>query len=171
MFMCRWGGNRLKQGRTHFNLALVFILCGLWHGAAWTFIVWGGWHGIWLILERGAFGRLLTRAPAPVAQAYMLVCIMLGWVFFRANDLPHALHFLQALFGLNSPDPQGHPWQMDIHAEQWTALIIGAALSLMRVQPTIRSLPVKVVASGSALLLCAANLAGGTYNPFIYFHF
>lgn len=46
------GGSRRSNINTYFNLITVFVLCGLWHGANWTFIVWGAWHGIFLILER-----------------------------------------------------------------------------------------------------------------------
>lgn len=165
------GGNRAGPLRTYANLALVFLLCGLWHGAAWTFIVWGAWHGLLLVLERAGLGQRLARLPAPLAQAYTLLAVMIGWVFFRANDLPHALHYLQAMAGLGGADPLAHPWQIAVQPAQWTALVIGAALAVWRSPPLLRQRLLQTLAGGAALVACAASLAAGTYNPFIYFHF
>lgn len=165
------GGNRGGPLRTYANLALVFLLCGLWHGAAWTFIVWGGWHGLLLIAERAGLGRQLARLPAALAQAYTMLGVMLGWVFFRATDLPQALQYLHAMSGLRHVDPLLHPWQMDVHAAQWTALVVGAALALWRSPPPLRQPLLQAMAGALGLLACAASLAAGTYNPFIYFHF
>ena len=173
------GGNRAGPLRTYANLALVFLLCGLWHGAAWTFIVWGAWHGLLLILERAGLGRLLAQLPWPLAQAYTLLGVTLGWVFFRASDLPHALHYLQAMAGLAGADPLAHPWQMAVQPAQWSALAIGW---LLAVWPAPLRLPgrlpgrrlarlLQTLAGAAALAACAASLAAGTYNPFIYFHF
>jgi len=176
------GGNRGPAWRTYANLALVFLLCGLWHGAAWTFIVWGAWHGLLLVIERAGFGSVLARLPSPLAQAYTLLAVMIGWVFFRANDLPHALHYLQAMTGLNSAATPLHAWQMDVAPVQWVAIAIGSVFALWRAPPaTLRSAwppalrllsaPLQALACVLGLTACAVSLAAGTYNPFIYFHF
>lgn len=165
------GGNRGSSLRTYINLALVFVLCGLWHGAAWTFILWGSWHGVLLVLERAGLGQQLERWPRILAQAYTLLCVMLGWVFFRAHDLTGAMHYFQALAGFSQADPLLHPWQMDVRPQQWCAIIIGGVLALWRNPPVLRSTPLRLLASGLGLILCAASLAAGTYNPFIYFNF
>jgi alginate O-acetyltransferase complex protein AlgI len=165
------GGNRAGPLRTYANLALVFLLCGLWHGAAWTFIVWGAWHGLLLVLERAGLGTALARLPGPLAQAYTLLAVMTGWVFFRASDLPHALHYLQAMAGLASADPLAHPWQKAIQPAQWSALAVGLALAVWRTPPALNNRLLQALAGGAALTACAASLAAGTYNPFIYFHF
>ncbi|MEN9868869.1 MAG: hypothetical protein RL748_4459, partial [Pseudomonadota bacterium] len=165
------GGNRGSNLRTYLNLSLVFILCGLWHGADWTFILWGGWHGLLLVLERAGLAQQLARWPALLAQSWTLLCVMLGWVFFRAHDLPGALQYFQALAGFNQPDPLLHPWQMEVHAQQWCAIVIGSILALWRNPPPLRSVLARAAFSALALILCSASLAAGTYNPFIYFHF
>lgn len=164
------GGNRGSALRTYFNLALVFLLCGLWHGAAWTFIVWGAWHGTLLVLERAGLAAFLERVPGFLAQGWTIFCVMLGWVFFRAADLPYALGFLQAMCGLQNADPLFHPWQMDVQGAQWAALCVGSILALWRSPPVI-GVRWQVPACALGLILCAASLAAGTYNPFIYFHF
>jgi alginate O-acetyltransferase complex protein AlgI len=169
------GGNRASDGRTYFNLALVFLLCGLWHGAAWTFIIWGAWHGTLLVLERAWLGRQLQRWPGLLAQGFTLLCVMLGWVFFRAQDLPGALQYVLALLGMQNADPTLHPWQMAVQGSQWAAIIVGGILALWRNPPhllhPLRHPVFQVLASALALVLCSASLAAGTYNPFIYFHF
>lgn len=93
------GGNRQSATRTFFNLGLVFFLCGLWHGASWNFIVWGLFHGLFLILERTAFGKYLRVLPGWLQHIYLLSLVVISWVFFRAEDITHAIHYLGSLFG------------------------------------------------------------------------
>src|SRR5262245_29528369 len=94
------GGNRKGSLRTGANLLLVFILCGIWHGASWTFLVWGLFHGLFLSLERVGLGRLLERVPAAFRHAYTILAVLVGWVFFRAESLTHAAEYLGAMVGL-----------------------------------------------------------------------
>ncbi|UOD31190.1 MBOAT family protein [Massilia violaceinigra] len=183
------GGNRGSPLRTYFNLALVFFLCGLWHGAAWTFVIWGLWHGALLVLERLGGAALLARLPGIVGQAWTLLCVMVGWVFFRANDVPHALAYLGAMFGAHDGQARLHPWRMDVGHSALLALVVGALLACWRWRAAQASapdaagaaprarLPAVLVHGGHAVLtaslalLCIASLAAGTYNPFIYFRF
>lgn len=183
------GGNRYSAARTYFNLALVFFLCGLWHGAAWTFVIWGLWHGLLLVLERLGLGRFLDRLPRLLAQGYTLLAVMIGWVFFRAETVPYAAAFLRSMFGLREGtilDP--HPWQMDFGPSAMTALAIGIFIAIWRhdppsntavatagmnitAAPLLFSKPLRIVLTATGFLLCIASLAAGTYNPFIYFRF
>lgn len=173
------GGNRVSPLRTYVNLALVFLLCGLWHGAAWTFVLWGAWHGALLVLERLALGAWLTRLPAVVGQAYTLLMVMIGWVFFRAADVPQALHFLKTMFGMHPvPVPLVHPWQFDAGPIAVTALAVGTLLAVLRPGALLEARwlrwPLRMlqpVALAAGLLLCIGSMAAGTYNPFIYFRF
>jgi len=93
------GGNRAGTGRTYVNLMIVFLLCGLWHGAGWTFVVWGAWHGLWLILER-ILGRKTFYAALPACVRVLLTFLLLtvGWVIFRAPTLTHATRMLAVMF-------------------------------------------------------------------------
>jgi alginate O-acetyltransferase complex protein AlgI len=94
------GGNRGTKSRTYVNLVLVFFLCGLWHGANFTFIVWGLYHGLFLVIERVGFGDWMAKRGAWLRHVYTLVVVMIGWVFFRADNMAHALGYLQTMFGL-----------------------------------------------------------------------
>ncbi|MEI6987429.1 MAG: MBOAT family protein, partial [Rhodospirillaceae bacterium] len=96
------GGNRGSPRRTYVNLLIVFLLCGIWHGAAWNFVVWGLLHGAFLVLERVGMGRLLLRLPTVVRHTYVLLCVMVTWVFFRADSLGSAVHYLRAMAGLGT---------------------------------------------------------------------
>ncbi|MCE9634847.1 MAG: MBOAT family protein [Planctomycetes bacterium] len=93
------GGNRLGTARTCLNLALVFLLCGLWHGAAWTFIIWGLWHGAFLLIERAGGERLLESAPVPLRTVWSLGAVVLGWVWFRSASATDAATAFAGLFG------------------------------------------------------------------------
>jgi alginate O-acetyltransferase complex protein AlgI len=183
------GGNRLSPLRTYFNLALVFLLCGLWHGASWTFILWGAWHGALLIVERMGLGAVLARAPKLLAQLYTLLVVMVGWVFFRAHDVTYAFHFLAVMFGVSREMPTALPWQMNLDAAVACALVVGTALAAWQIGEGRRLLPqflaaraggragavaltsLQAVACVLGITLCIASLAAGTYNPFIYFRF
>ena len=72
------GGNHGATWRTHLNLLMVFFLCGLWHGASWTFVAWGAWHGLFLALERAGLGAAVERAPRPLRHAYALAAVFGG---------------------------------------------------------------------------------------------
>jgi alginate O-acetyltransferase complex protein AlgI len=94
------GGSRASAFKTYLNLVIVFFICGLWHGANWTFIVWGTYHGLLLVLER-ALGRktLYARLPKPLQVFATFVLITIGWVFFRSDNLPQAFDLLSAMLG------------------------------------------------------------------------
>ena len=76
------GGNRCSKIVNYRNLVCVFILCGLWHGAAYTFLVWGLFHGLLLIFERTKLGLYLEKAPNFLRHSYAFLMILIGWVFF-----------------------------------------------------------------------------------------
>ncbi|NHZ38973.1 MBOAT family O-acyltransferase [Massilia aquatica] len=184
------GGNRVSPVRTYVNLALVFFLCGLWHGAAWTFVIWGLWHGALLVLERLGGAALLARLPGVVAQAWTMLCVMIGWVFFRADNVPYALKYLGSMFGGYDGLVDAHPWRHNMTTTATIVLVIGIVLACWRLRaapgekleakavPAIVAPRSGVLANSASVLatavlglLCISSLAGGTYNPFIYFRF
>lgn len=174
------GGSRVGPWRIYFNLSLVFLLCGLWHGAAWTFVVWGAWHGLLLVIERAGGSNLLARLPSVICRVYTLLAVMLGWVFFRADTVPHAVSYLAVMFGASSGTAA--PWQMYVPHTAVVGIVIGAGLALFRrdqwpsaIQQRmldarwLRALAVPTLAI--LFMVSVASLAAGTYNPFIYFRF
>jgi alginate O-acetyltransferase complex protein AlgI len=108
------GGNRGGPARTIRNLALVMVLGGLWHGAAWTFVLWGAWHGAWLIGERLAGVRAdRPRLPGAPGVVGTFLVVLLGWVLFRAPDLGAAWTMAQGLIGAHGfPVTADLAWQL-----------------------------------------------------------
>src|SRR5258705_6551643 len=93
------GGNRISPVRTYFNLWIVFLLCGLWHGAAWNFVVWGAAPRALLGFGRAGLGKVLARSPPVFRHGYVLLAVMITWVLFRADNLGAAMHYLATMGG------------------------------------------------------------------------
>ena len=184
------GGNRCSAARNHFNLVAVFLLCGLWHGANWTFVGWGLYHGLFLVLERTRFGAWQEKWPRGGRHLYTIVVVMLGWVLFRSDSFLAARDFFAALGGLGHAVSAQPLARYATHQTIW-AVAVGLpfcaplwdwlkarAAKLMQATPE-SGRPFAVAASSvvelflivALLLISSAWLAGGTYNPFIYFRF
>lgn len=104
------GGNRKGRMRRYTNLLITMLLGGLWHGAGWTFVLWGALHGIYLIINHGfhairrALGHDLnntTAAGRTLSTLITFIAVTIGWVFFRAADIPTAINILNGMAGLN----------------------------------------------------------------------
>ena len=96
------GGNRKGKFRTYLNLFIIFLLTGIWHGAAWQFIIWGLLHGIFMLIERAFLGKYLKKIPKVFSVLYTLVIVMFGWVLFNSKDLPSAIQYIVSLFNFNT---------------------------------------------------------------------
>jgi alginate O-acetyltransferase complex protein AlgI len=177
------GGSRVAPWRVRCNLLAVFTLCGVWHGASLNFLVWGLWHGLFLALERTRFGRRLDAAPAAVRHGYALLAVMLGWVLFRAPDLPGAAAYFRGLFSF-SLDGFAYTLATGITRANMTALAAAVLFSLplaglwdrclARFDDSRRELVTGLARSVALPLLFAAaamQLAAGTFSPFIYARF
>lgn len=91
------GGNRKGKVRTYINLWIVFLITGIWHGAAWVFVVWGIYHGFFIFIERLGLKKLLDKTRA-IKYIYTLIVVLVGWVIFRAPDLRYACHYIKVMF-------------------------------------------------------------------------
>ncbi|MCX5660972.1 MAG: MBOAT family protein [Planctomycetota bacterium] len=188
------GGSRVSTFRVYANLVIVFLLCGIWHGAGWPFLVWGAYHGLFLVLERLGLGKVMDSAWRPLRHLYALLAVMVGWVFFRANDLHHAFAFLAAMLGLSpAPDAAHLPDGPGAYIDNFflvalVASIIGATPIVpavlawrdrltaadaagrpSRFRPAWDALGVAIVAA--LLFLSGLFIAASTYSPFIYRQF
>lgn len=168
------GGSRLGPVKTYRNLLIVFVLCGLWHGAAWTFLLWGLWHGAFLIMERLARSRGFPKVPRLIGVLYTLLFVSLGWVLFRAESLPHALAYWGALI----PDGQGGE-TIAVPATAAYAMVVGALLAWDGWKRIGEHIPAHALVSTTAswaivgllTVLCFAAVASSTHQPFLYFRF
>jgi alginate O-acetyltransferase complex protein AlgI len=184
------GGNRCPVAKHYRNLIVVFLLCGLWHGASWNFIIWGLWYGLFLVLERMEIGRFLSTAWRPLRHLYALAVIVLGWVLFRTDNLSHALQYLQALSGWNGAGSGQYYLEQYVDNELVFTLTVGALAALpvatlfRRLTPSFDESPgnlpqtmaygisfLHIALLGFLFLLSCAAVAVGTYSPFIYFKF
>ena len=89
--MCTFRSAAIARGplRTYVNLVIVFFLCGLWHGAGYTFIAWGLFHGTFLAAERFVLHRWAIVPRGVLGQIYTLAAVTVGWVLFRSSGLSH----------------------------------------------------------------------------------
>jgi alginate O-acetyltransferase complex protein AlgI len=170
------GGNRKGPARTYVNLLVVMLIGGLWHGASWNFLVWGGLHGVLLATER-MWGRtaIYGSVPAPLRVATTFVLVMIGWVFFRAVDLPAAMRYLGDMTGRGEPNPGALLLDGIVYQPYYFGTFVIAAVVTWGAPQTwdwTRTLtPVKALTIAALFLLAAVALTTQSYNPFIYFIF
>ena len=180
------GGNRCSRGRQVFNLLVVWMLTGLWHGSAWNFVLWGLYYALLLMGEKFLWGRALERLPVALRHVYALVLITVGWVLFRSASLSQVGEMVSAMFGF----APGGVWSGEavyyLKQFRWELLIaIPAALPVknwLRDRLAARreqgshtaaaalALGPKVLACG---LLCwsCVRLLSSTFRSFLYFQF
>jgi alginate O-acetyltransferase complex protein AlgI len=175
------GGNRGSAQTTYRNLIIVFLLCGLWHGANWVFLAWGAFHGAFLVFERTGARRWIERMPRVLQHAYLLGVVMAAWVLFRSESLAQAIGYWGALLGAAPVSNPIHPLAAYASHEFITAALVGMigatqlparlARQLRGREPRPRAAFTTVAAMVILMVLSSAYLAAGTHNPFIYFRF
>lgn len=171
------GGSRKGRARTCLNKFFVFACTGIWHGANVTFLFWGLFHGCLLMLEEYLpfFQQEKKGWKKAAGHLYVIVAVMTGFVFFRADHLGQGAHWiLKMCTGL-----QYNPAAARLTASLLTPVHLAAfAAGILASVPAVRSIgqaeklqKLLWPSSLALLLICMLNLAGGTYNPFIYFRF
>jgi alginate O-acetyltransferase complex protein AlgI len=170
--------------RAFLAMFIVFLLCGFWHGASWTFVAWGVLHGLALIVERAGLLKLVERIPAPLQRIYTLALVVAGWILFRCDSFAQAAGYFRALASFKGWTGF-HAAELDpvISTEGWMAIVGG----VLAATPLLRWLASRMLAKQtdgvwvvrpagtmvlmSLLLLSAMKLASGSFNPFIYYRF
>ena len=168
------GGNRKGTLRTYLNLFAVFLLCGVWHGAAWNFVVWGVYHGVGLVVERIGFGKAVKRLPKVAGNLYLMLFVVVGWVLFRAPDLGYAGAYLGNMFGGGSASFRSFTPLIDFIAlDKVVFMAVGVVASYPVFEPVARRVPETVRLACGALLFAVVFILAMTsaYSPFIYFRF
>ena len=171
------GGSRVSRGRWAVNLAAVWLLTGLWHGAAWNFVLWGGLYGVLLVAEKFWLGGLISRLGPVVPRLYVALVTMLGFVLFNADGLSGVRADLSGLFGAG-----GLPLWSGETGYYFSSYAILLVLALVGATPWPRRLyrrlehcrgtaVVEPVVLTAVLVLCTAALVDGSFNPFLYFRF
>ena len=174
------GGSRRTSVRVYFNLLLVFILTGIWHGASWNFLVWGLFHGVFIVLERIGLSRVLEERAKVLQHIYLLSVITGGWVLFRADTLHQAMSFYGSLMGVQHVQTTAYQFAQVMSFEAFYALVFGMLLATpvsSLVMEKIKGWNMVSYEISHIILLCSlfwcsiTKVAASTYNPFIYFRF
>ncbi len=156
------GGNRKGLARQIFNILVVWLLTGLWHGASWNFVLWGGYYAALLILEKCWLLKAGEKLPLVLRRMLTMVLVMLGWALFYFENLGALGAFLGQLF--TAVPSAGIAFYLPVTA--LGCLCATPALKRVKLPDTVRWGLCVVL-----LLLCVASLARQSYNPFIYFRF
>lgn len=176
------GGNRKGKPRQAFNLFVVWLLTGMWHGADWNFILWGLYYFLFLLLEKFLIPGL-QKLPAVLGHLYTLLVVFFGWILFYFRDFQQGWIVAKGLFCLN-----GNPFTSFESTHMLLNYCIFLLVALLACTPLVRVLYHRICSStngaaivlGSileymlpvtALLLSISSLVGDSYNPFLYLQF
>ena len=175
------GGNRVKtKRRLYFNLWFVFLVSGLWHGAAWNFVIWGAFHGTFLIIERLFLSKLLQKAGNAVSLVYTFFVTIMGWVIFRIEDWRAAMVYYAKLFSFNFK-----PLQWFDNEGFFVMLVIAFIFSFFVLLPSGQKIQNYIFfepydkkkttavffVALFLLILSISYITTTGFNPFIYFRF
>ena len=169
------GGNRVSKGRWVFNILTVWMLTGLWHGAAWNFVLWGLMFAVLLLIEKWV--PALGKLPSVLRHGYVLLAVVLSFVLFNADSLSQAVGDMGAMFGFGGLPPVSAPtlYYLRSYALLFLAGFVGAT-------PVVKEMAGKLAATKAGpmletalmialLLVCTAYLVDGSFSPFLYFRF
>ena len=180
------GGNRKGKIRTVVNRIIVFFLTGLWHGANWTFVIWGMFHGFFLLLEE--FIPLIKKLPKFLRHIYTLLTVTVGFVIFRADTIREAWLFICQMFSGFDFSPAVTSYAVQALTPYFIVMLLAAIVCCGPLEKHVQKLCVpkdkeylthretvllntSFVLACLLLVWCILRLAGGSYNPFIYFRF
>ena len=175
------GGNRKGLPRQLFNILVVWMLTGIWHGAGWNFLLWGLWFALFLVLEKAFLGKVLSWLPKVVGVIYTLAVVLTGWVMFAVENPAGIFAYLRAMTGADGIIDRNAFY---FGGEYGVLLLIALAAST----PVTKLLADRLGKSGTGLcmaayrlaekvipaallLLAIAGIVEDSYNPFLYFRF
>lgn len=172
------GGNRKGIYYTYRNLLLVFLLTGIWHGADLTFMIWGIYHGIFVIIEKAGLKRVISKLPAFVGHFYCCIVVLVGWVFFRVENMVQAFCYIKSMFIPTNITYRQIEILSQLNWEIIFLMVMGCLLSA----PIIKSMNEKFYKSNNyqickdviLLLLFVVSIAAmltSSFNPSIYTKF
>ena len=174
------GGNRCSKPRMYFNLWIVFLLSGFWHGANWNFLIWGAYHGIWLVFERMGLKKFYEKIGKTPSVIITFVIVVVGWVFFRIESFHDATMFISRMFAFDF-NMMGNVYDKQF----FFTLIIAVVLSFICLLPLGKKIHDFVfyttynktqniviwILAVLILLFCLGALNTAGFSPFIYFRF
>ena len=174
------GGNRVSKPRWFFNILVVWLLTGFWHGAAWNFIVWGLFFAVLLVIEKLFLLKLLEKTKV-IKRIYIVLAVLISFVIFNASDMREAFSYIGGMFGASSIPIINS--EMLYYLRSYAVVII---LALIGSTPIVKNLALRLeagtksgkvikvlepVAVAALLVVMTAYLVDGSFNPFLYFRF
>ncbi len=169
------GGNRVKKARWIFNILTVWMLTGLWHGAAWNFVVWGLMFAVLLLLEKWMPG--LKKLPGALSHVYVLLAVCISFVLFNAESFAQAGSDLVCMFGFGGLTAVSAEtlYYLRSYALLFLLGFVGATPLVRNAANKIGQKPwiavLEWIAMGLLLLVCTGYLVDGSFSPFLYFRF
>ncbi|MEZ5083173.1 MAG: MBOAT family O-acyltransferase [Bacteroidales bacterium] len=174
------GGNKVSAGRLYFNLWVVFLISGLWHGAAWNFVIWGAFHGFFLVADRLFLLKIYKTIGKIPSILITFIISLIGWVLFRAENMDMAWLYFEKMFAFTF---QGDGFSFDM--KFYTVLVFALFFSfwggftkiedwqkkLFSQHKKLQSLIIMMVVSVILLMLSLGSITSSGFNPFIYFRF
>lgn len=175
------GGNKVDSKlRLYFNLWLVFLISGLWHGASWNFVIWGAFHGVFLILDRLFLLKLLDRMGPVLSTLFTFLVVMFGWVFFRMGTFDEAMTVIHAMVRWDFAAFPVYE-NREFLAMLSFAVLFSFFVSFQKgkrmqelVYYTVYSPRTGFVVTLLSILLfiiCVGRITSSGFNPFIYYRF
>ena len=169
------GGNRVSRGRWIFNILVVWMLTGAWHGAAWNFVLWGMLYAVLLLAEKWIPG--LQKLPSFLRHGYVLLATVLGFVLFNAESVSQAGSDIAALFGFGGlPVVTAETlYYLRSYALLFVLGFVGATpvvkLAARKISETKAGPVLELLTLVVLLLVCTGYLVDGSFSPFLYFRF
>lgn len=178
------GGSRRGNFRTYINLFIVWFLTGFWHGASWTFIAWGLYFGLLIGMEKSYLGKFLNKVPRFIRHIYLLLVVMIGWVFFRADSFSYSIEFIKNMFFMGKSTVFDGTVAAYLN-DYWFVLVLSMIFCVPIVDWIRGKIEVaneKILESNVSYILNSVvytgiflivifKLVNSTYNPFLYFRF
>jgi len=178
------GGNRNGLGKQMRNIAIVWLLTGIWHGASWNFVLWGVYFGVFLILEKFLWLDFLKKHKI-FSHVYTLVIVWIGWALFAFDDMGKVIQYMKAMFGLSSAGfVNGETLYLLLSYGVMLAILIlastpypkvwaGKVMNLLESKKTGSTLSavLQLAFVTVIFIISTAYLVDATYNPFLYFRF
>ena len=175
------GGSRCGRWRQMANIFVVWLLTGLWHGAAWNFVLWGLYFALFLILEKFWLKRFLERLPGMLQHGYLLLAVVFSFVIFNGSGLSGAAADLAGMLGISGAPllSQSALYYVSSYGVLMLLAAVGATplpkMAVARFSASGMGEKVMTVVQPVALLAllaaCTAYLVDGSFNPFLYFRF
>lgn len=174
------GGNRVSKLRWFFNILVVWLLTGFWHGAAWNFVVWGLFFAVLLVIEKLFLLRFLNKSKV-LKRIYIALAVLISFVIFNATDMAEAFVYIGGMFGAGSIPFVNS--EMLYYLKSYAVVIV---LAIIGSTPIVKNLALKLengkntgkvikvlepVAIAALLIVMTAYLVDGSFNPFLYFRF